>query len=135
MVDVDRWGGVNVVRAVQALRGVVGVTAGFPVETLDRLVVVGRALGAGPLSVLWAVVDRAPDVGWVELVDEAAGELVFGLDRRARRGLAEWDGTGDDVAAIMIVVSCEAAARAFTPLVGPELLNLLHIPWRAATVV
>ena len=88
VVDVDRWGGVNVVRAVQALRGVVGVTAGFPVETLDRLVVVGRALGPGRCQccgrwwtgpLMWG--------GW-ELVDEAAGELMFGLDRRAQRGLA-----------------------------------------------
>ena len=63
MYSDGEWGGVNLVRAVRALRELVAVTAGFPVEVLDRLVMVGRPLGGSDgLRVMWQVVGRAPDV-------------------------------------------------------------------------
>ena len=134
MVD-QLGGGVNLRRAVRVLRDLVAVTAGLPVEVLDRLVLVGQPLGTGaaPLPVMWSVVDRVPDVGWVELIDEAHDELIDRLARRAERGLERWDGTGDEVGAVMTVVACEAAAQAFRALVPTDLCTLLHIPWQIAT--
>lgn len=132
----DRWEGVNLSRAVRVVRDLVSVTAEFPAVTLDRLVLVGGPLWsdiAGPVSVMWDAAERAPDVRWADLLEEAYGELIECLDGRTRRGLTLWDGTREDVEAVMAVVACESAARAFRPLTPPDLIAVLQVPWRTAT--
>jgi len=132
---VEGWGGVNLSRAVRVLRELVVVTAGFPVEVLDRLAAVGHRLesGGGELGMMWLVVGRAPDVAWEELLDEASTELQAGLGDREWYGLGRWDRAETEVGSVMAVVACEAAARAFRPLAEGDLVALLHLPWQIAT--